>query len=156
MLSDDVYLSRLRGTTSILEAWAHAVRVHALVDVGHDEASWRLSVLPHARQACPFELMLRNDQRFDLTVGAETFEDLPITSLEIFGPLLEAIAAGNVAISSVSTVATGMNIGVETVITPVDLAPWIGLRAVAPAAFQITNIPVVRSERRFAPYARGP
>ncbi len=51
---------------------------------------------PAVSAACPFELMLRADQHFDIVVAGEMFEDQSVASLELFLPLVDAIAAGRV------------------------------------------------------------
>ena len=71
MLADDVYKSRLRSNIVALETWLAGLRDMAAIDVEGDDASWRAAVSPGLREACPFELVLRTDQKFDLSVGRE-------------------------------------------------------------------------------------
>ena len=151
MLSDDVYRTRFRAVVSEIEAWLETLRPVALVEVGRDEASWRASVDPHVPEACPFELMLRVDQRFDLTVGPETYEDQVIASLDIFVPLLKAIVAGRVVTRQHTTTATGTLTKIETIISLNDSAPWVGVRPL------IARPPEagVHRDQHYVPYARG-
>ena len=151
MLSDDVYRTRFRACVSEIEAWLETLRSVARVEVGRDEASWRASVDPHVREACPFELMLRVDQHFDLTVGPETYEDQVISSLDHFAPLLRAIVAGRVITRQHITTATGTLTKIETIISPTDGAPWVGIRQLMP---RLQDGDVHR-DQHYVPYARG-
>jgi hypothetical protein len=153
MQSDDVFLTNFRATVSGLEAWAAGLAAVAAIETESDESCWRVACVPHAAQACPFELMLRRDQRFDLTVGPETYEDQPIASLDMFQPLLAAIVAGRVVTSVWSTAGTGLRTGLETRIMPLAGAPWSASHALN-ARPQIAG-EIQRRDHHYVPYARG-
>ncbi len=151
MLSDDVYRTRFRAVVGEIEAWLETLHLVARVEVGRDEASWRAAVEPHMREACPFELMLRVDQRFDLTVGSETYEDQVIASLDLFAPLLHSIVVGRVVTRQHTTIATGTLTKIETIIAPIDCQPWVGVRQLISKPLQT----VVHRDRHYVPYVRG-
>ncbi len=154
MLSDDVYITRFRATVADLEAWLKSLSGVAAIETHRDEATWRVSAVPNANEACPFELMLRLDQRFDLTVGPETYEDQAITSMEMFTPLLAAVTNGQLVTSTWSTASTGMVVAIATKISPEGGRVWSSRRAV-----RTTNSTdpdgLMRRDRHYIPYARG-
>jgi hypothetical protein len=152
MLSDDIFKTRLHATIAGLEAWLAALRNITSAEIGVDEASWRAAVVPHVAAACPFELMLRVDQRFDLGLGGEIYEDQPIETLDLFQPLLAAVVAGRVIRRTWHTTATGTAVRLETIVHLPDGGSWIGTR-------QIVQLPTdarqqIMRDRHFAPYER--
>jgi hypothetical protein len=153
MLSDDAYKTKLRATIASLEAWFDDLRQVAAIETSGDEVSWGAVVNPHAAGSCAFELLLRTDQCFDLSVGRETYEDQPIENLATFQPLLAAIASGRVITRTWRTPATETTIRVETIIAP-EGNRWIGarnllhLRTTSPDS-------LLKSDRHYAPYARA-
>ena len=153
MQSDDVYLTKFRATVNGLEAWAATLMDVAVIETGSDERCWRIACVPHALQACSFELMLRRDQCFDLTVGPETYEDQPIASLDMFKPLLAAIVAGRVVTSVWSTAGTGLRTGLATHITPPASEPWSASRTLHTRTQARDE--VQRRDHHYVPYARG-
>ena len=157
MLSDDVYRAQSGATIAELEAWLHSLRAVAHVDIGSDAASWRAAVTPRAAEACPVELVLRQDQRFDIAIAGENHEEQPVESFGLFLPLLHAVAAGDVIVRSLRTGATGAQLDVETIVgrdatTPL---PWRRKRILAAGRRLAGDREAVSSERHFAPYARG-
>jgi hypothetical protein len=154
MLSDDVFKTRLRVAIGELEVWLATLAPLARVDLDQDEASWRATLVPNAPEACPFELVLRIDQQFDMAVGPETYEDQPIAELAAFQPLLQAIASGRVVTSAWTTAATGTRIRVRTEIAPIDRPLWARSRELLPAA-ALREPELIRHDRHYAPYARG-
>lgn len=154
MLADDVYKSRLRSNIVALETWLAGLRDMAAIDVEGDDASWRAAVSPGLREACPFELVLRTDQKFDLSVGREAYEDLAVASLELLPPLLVAITQGRVVTRTWATAATATPVRIETIITPATGSPWIAARALRALASNDGGGLVMR-DRHYVPYARG-
>jgi hypothetical protein len=154
MLSDDVYKSRLRATIAAIESWLDGLRPWAAIEIARDEASWRAAVHPNVPEGCPFEVVLRADQRFDLSVDGEIHEDQTIDSLERIEPLLVAIAAGNVVTSSWATAATAMPVLVATRIFPADGHRWIRSRKIGTAGSD-GETHLIRHDRHYVPYARG-
>ena len=154
MLSDDVYQTRLRTTVTALEQWLTGLRAVASIETARDAASWRVAITPHVVEGCPLELVLRTDRQFDFSVGPETYEDQAVDTLDTFQPLLEAIAAGKVKTCRWSTAATGNLVRVATRVAPDGGARWQRSRAIG--LFGWTNAAnLIRSDRHYAPYARG-
>ncbi|MEQ1712977.1 MAG: hypothetical protein ABL908_16460, partial [Hyphomicrobium sp.] len=153
MLSDDVYKTRLRETTAAIELWLSDLRPVAAIETARDEASWRVSVHPNVPDACPFELVLRADQQFDIAIGPETYEDLPVGSLDQMLPLLRAIADGGVITRYWTTAATGTLAKVETIVGAAASA-WRQERVIAPLR-RIDAGDLIARDCCYAPYARG-
>lgn len=154
MLSDDVYKSRLRETIAALETWLDGLKAVAEVETARDAASWRAAVRPRATTACPFELVLRADQKFDIVVGPETYEDQPIETLEAIQPLLLAITRGELVTSMWKTSATATPVMVATRVMPGRGKRWFRSRTLRDIA-DTSNLLLIREDRHYAPYARG-
>jgi hypothetical protein len=154
MLSDDVYQTRYRTTVASLEAWLAGLRPVADVETARDVASWRVSALPHVAQACPFELVLRADQHFDIGIGRETYEDQPVETLDLFLPLLTAISRAEVVTSRWSTAATGTLVMVATRVLPASGKRWFRSRTIG-AIGRASDSHLIRADRNYVPYARG-
>lgn len=156
MLSDDIFKSRLRSTIAAIEAWAQSLAGVAAVETERDDVTWRIAIRPHAPQACPLELSLRTDQRFDFVVGPETYEDEPIESLDAFLPMLQAIAAGRVLTRRRTTAATGLPVDVSTVLMAADdAAPFWQRSRSTLVARPLRMGDVLVDDEHYAPYARG-
>lgn len=84
MLPNDVFRDRLERTLIDLEAWAKATADCAEIGIAASERYWRMVVVPNADLACPFELMIKSDQKFGLKLAAETYDDRPIERLDLF------------------------------------------------------------------------
>ena len=116
MQSDDAYRNELHALIRELRAWIEGFA--EIVEYEATEAAdyWRLAVMPRAATACPIELILHRNQRYDMTIGRETYEDRPIESLGLFQPLLQAIVEGHVITRTWTTLATGAHHSVETIV----------------------------------------
>lgn len=149
MLPNDVFRDRLERTLVDLEAWAKATADCAEIGIAASERYWRMVVVPNADLACPFELMIKSDQKFGLKLAAETYEDRPVERFDLFPALVRAIEAGRVDEIEIFNAMTDALVGVAM---RVELAPgwdWIGDRRIAP--------PTPAEEwrtRRFLPYRR--
>ncbi|WP_045837175.1 hypothetical protein [Hyphomicrobium sp. 99] len=149
MLSDDVFRDRLEQTLVDIEGWGAAIRDCADVGIAASDRYWRMVVVPNEDLACPFELMIRSDQKFSLKLAAETYEDRPIERLDLFPALVRAIEAGRVDKIEIYNALTDALAGIAM---RVELAPgwdWIGDRRISP--------PTPAEEwrtRRFLPYRR--
>jgi hypothetical protein len=157
MLPDDTYRTGYQATIRTLEAWLATQADVAEVEVARDPNCWRARVTPHAANACPFELALRVDQHYDLSVGAEVYEDQPIDSLALFPELLAAIAAGRVISRRLATAATGTVQAIETIVTPGDGLEWSGRRTLAagPALSPVNDADMVATDRHYVAYSRA-
>ena len=155
MLPDDTYRTRYQATIRTLEQWLATQQDVADVEVARAHGSWRARVAPHAANACPFELALRTDQHYDLSVGSETYEDQPIDSLSLFPDLVEAIAAGRVISRRVASAATGSVQAIETIVTPGDGVEWSGRRTFNGAAAVAAATDAVVHDRHYVAYSRA-
>jgi hypothetical protein len=154
MLPDDTYRTTYLSTIRTLEQWLGTQQVVADVEVSRADGSWRARVTPHASNACPFELVLRRDQHYDLSIGGETYEDQPIDSLSLFPELLEAIAGGHVISRRLTSVATGTVQAIETHVRPHGGIEWSGRRTfnrLRPA----TEPELVIHDRHYVAYSRA-
>jgi hypothetical protein len=126
MISDDTYRASLQQTIAAIKAWTGFVADVARVEEGEIPGAWRLALTPHSARACPIEIVLRSDQRCDLRIGGETYEDLALTSqdrstsLDMMLPLLEAVADGNVLTRYISSAGTGLLCSVASIVTFLD------------------------------------
>ena len=120
MVSDAAYSSMLDQTIASLKAWTGFVADVARVEDDSDESAWRLSLTPQSPRACPIAIVLRLDRSYDLRIAGETYEGRPIASLDLFLPLIDAIAEGRVLTRRVFSATTGLPHGVSTVVTLAD------------------------------------
>ena len=98
--------------------------------------------------------MLRVDQKYDIGLAREVYEDLDVDSLDRFGPLLIAIANGEVVTSTWCAASTGAKVRVATIITPSDAPVWTGTRQVVRTR-AASDDELIRHDHHFVPYARG-
>jgi hypothetical protein len=142
-------------TIAVLEAWARDHSDVADIETSATVPFWKMSVKPHAVGACPFELILRADHRFDLTVGDETYEDKPIDTLAFFGMVARAIASGYVERVNVISAVTGAVDAVETHVTLEDGWAWIGERRTGPRGSRRLDTSQELRRHRFLAYRRN-
>lgn len=116
MLSDDVFRAKRDLTIAQLRAWTGFVADVAHVETGEVGDAWRISMTPRTPAGCPVELSIRDDQKFDIRIAGETYEDRPIETLDAFLPLLEAIAEGRVVTRVMRSAMTGAVREVETIV----------------------------------------
>ncbi|MCL4766245.1 MAG: hypothetical protein KJZ80_08435 [Hyphomicrobiaceae bacterium] len=153
MLPDDTFRKRLQHVVAALEAWAAEMEPWSDIELGFVDGVWRISAVPHAETACPFEIVMRPDQRFDMTVGGETYEDLPLDALTDIPQLVRAISNGRVLIRHWSSSTTGLEYNVEMI---VDL-PGAGegrFERPNPEAPPIEDAELMATPVAFAPYRR--
>ena len=154
MLPDDVFRAQLRGVLAHLEAWAAAAGNVARIESSETDSYWRLSAVPTADHACPFELIIHGDQHFDLLVGAETYEQCPIGDVKLLSHLVEAIAGGRVTTRIQASRNTGAVRSVETVIALEGGGAWRGERLNEPLATAIRAEDCEAHDRHYVPYHR--
>lgn len=153
MLPDDVFRSRLEATVAALRYWVPTVSDAAKVTETAGDGYWKLAVRPFVATACPFDLMLRADQRYDITIAGETFEDLPVESLETFVPLITAIAEGRVVQRLRIAEASGRPLSLETIVRFPDSKLWSASRSLAPPA-AAREPETLLKDKHFLPYRR--
>lgn len=154
MSPDDAFLARLQATIASLRYWVPTIADTAHVEELDTPESWKLAATPKVSAACPFELLLRGDQHYDILIAGEAFEDLPIESLDMFVPLVEAIAAGRVVQRIGSSAATGTDYWIETVVGLDAGEPWRQRRALAALPAGAASDDLIVTERHFLPYRR--
>lgn len=154
MLPDDVFRSRLHTTITVLKYWAPSVADAALIEEAETGNFWKMNVAPRLAHACPFELILHFDQRYDLAVGEESYESLPIDTFDLFLPFVEAIADGNVVQRRWLSRYTGLERAVETIVELPSGGIWREARGTAPNMPSLEDDGLELRERRFLSYRR--
>lgn len=154
MLSDDTYRAKLQQTMASLKAWTGFVADVARVEEATVGSAWRIAIFPKAANACPVEIVLRQDQRFDISIGEETYEDQVIQSLDMFLPLLEAVADGRVVTRRTASAATGLLHSVATIVDLSDGSQYARVRA-NPATAGLSTDGTEAIDTHYLPYRRG-
>ena len=154
MTSGDGDRSELSKTISALETWARNTSDVARIETETASAYWKMTVAPNTVGACPFELILRADRRFDLGIGGEVYEDKPIDGLDFFVMLARAIAAGRVERIDVISALTGSVDAIETRVTLEDGWAWIGERRTGLRGTRRTDTAQQLRTHRFLAYRR--
>ena len=154
MLPDDVFRSRLQTTITALSYWAPSIADTARIDERESGNFWKLAVAPKLGRACPFELILHFDQRYDLAIAQESYERLPIQSFEIFLPFVEAVADGSVVQRHWISRFTGLERCVETLVTLANGYIWREARGELHLTPTLEDDGTELRERRFLPYRR--
>lgn len=155
MLSDDVYRSKFDGALERIGRAADELSDVAEVETRRERSHFRLALQPRMRGACPLELLLRLDQRYDLQVGSESYEDCEVAAFEDFEALVRAVAAGRVVTRHYFSAATGSLRSVETIVTFPDGREWRKRHRFSPRAGD-DDAPdgIVVKDRNFLPYRR--
>lgn len=124
MIQDDVYRHTLLGTIEGLRYWVPSIADVAHVAEGGGPDYWHLDVAPKIPGGCPFEILLRHDQHYDMVLAGQNYEFLPVTSLAIFLPLAEAIVEGRAVQRRWSSTSTGVLCATETLVHLQDGTTW--------------------------------
>jgi len=153
MISDDVFRSRLETTIASLRYWVPQIADCARIEESQGPGFWKIKVTPATAGACPFELMLRTSQVYHIVIGRETYEDLPVETMDLFLPLVEAIADGRLIERRLVSMATGQ---VAETTTIVDLGRGKEWRASRRAkAFKDLDLGAsLHNDHHFLPYHR--
>jgi len=154
MLPDDVFNSRLQTTITALQYWAPSISDAARIEEAESGNFWKIAVAPHLAKACPFELILHFDQRYDVAVSDESYEALPLDSFDMFLPFVEAIAEGNVVQRRWVSRLTGLERSVETLVTLAGGHIWRESRGSGQSMPTLEDDGTELQERRFLPYRR--
>ena len=154
MVADDVYRSRLQATIAALRYWVPTIADAARIEQTEGHDFWKMSVTPAVTAACPFELMLRADQHFDIVIAGEMYEDQSVASLELFLPLVDAIAAGRVIQRRTEAWRRAPALAVETRVSLADGSTVVAGRGVCPEANSIAADDAAIRDRHFLPYRR--
>jgi len=154
MLADEKFRTRLNATIMTLRAFAEGLSDVARFELTESVVAWRLSMAPNAPSACPFELVLRSDQQYDIAIATEVFEDRRIEDVEIFPRLAEAIADGRVMIRRFASAATGIDHSREVVVTLADGRQWSATNYNS-GLLGRDDFDLVEAVRHFVPYRRA-
>jgi hypothetical protein len=154
MLPDDVFLSRLQSTITALRYWAPSVADAARLEEEETSDYWKIVVTPTMATACPFELILHADQRYDLAIAGETYESRPIESFDWFVPFAGAVSEGHVVQRRWLSRLTGLERSVETLVTLPGGSIWREGRGDTHLLPTLDDDGTELRERRFLPYRR--
>lgn len=152
MRPDDVFLARLQLTITALRYWAPSIADAADIEESETPDHWRLRVSPRLPEACPFELILRGGQIYDIAIAGEDYDARPITSLDLFAPLVEAIVAGSVLQRRWASTSTGAPRAVETIVILADGRRWRGTETSPAGSIDLDGAEC--SDHYFLPYRR--
>lgn len=153
-MSHDVYRSRLQTVVESLRYWIPSVADAARFEEMESPEYWKMSVNPRVAGACPIELLLRSDRRFDIIIGGEIYEDLEMIAFEDFLPLVEAVSQGRVLQRRWVSTATGALREVETIVTFANGKVWSRTRIEKAVADKIPREATQRQDRHFLSYRR--
>jgi hypothetical protein len=153
MLSDDTFHSALMQTMASLRAWSGFVADVADIEDAEIGDSWHFGLTPHMPGACPVDLVLRSDQRFDLNLDGEAYEDRAIETFDLFPRLIEAVADGRVIRRYAVSRATGLLHAVSTLVPLGDGAAFEAGRPIAGAP-ALTDPPLEWRNVHYLPYRR--
>ena len=151
-LPDDAFRAQLRETLARIGTWGASVAEAARIETSEGDRYWRLEAAPAADHACPFELIVHDDQRFDLLVGPETYEGCPIGDVHMLLLLVEAIGDGRITTRCWVSRNTGAARSVETLIALAGGGTWRGNRLNEPLAAAIQAEDCEAQDRCYVPY----
>jgi hypothetical protein len=154
MLPDDVFRSRFQATVTALRYWAPSIADAAHLEEAETSDYWKIIVAPHVASACPFELILHADQRYDIAISDESYENRPIETFELFLPFVEAVADGSVVQRRWISRLTGLERTVETLVTMANGGIWSDSRGEYHRMPTLEDDGTELRERRFLPYRR--
>ena len=154
MKSDDVFRSQLQTTITALRYWAPSIADAARVEEHETADYYKIALTPFVAAGCPFELILHNNQKYDLAIAGETYEGRPMPSLDLFLPFVEAIADGNVVQRHWVSHLTGLERSTETLVTLADGHLWREGPGPIEEAPPLDDDGTELRERRFLPYRR--
>lgn len=154
MLSDDVFRNALRTAAETLKAWAGEFKDCADIEIREATGFWRISARPKAHAAAPFTLVLRSDQKFDLGIAGERYEDREIEDFELFPAIARAVSAGNVEMRMIRSALTNAAITREMRLYFDDGSVWQSERRLAGAPPSGPEAMEEVRTKRFLPYRR--
>lgn len=159
MLPQDQFNRRFDDLVASLSAWSDALRDTAELMTEVTQTYWRLRLDPQAAGACPVEIILHRNQTYDMMIGQESYEGLPLDAIETVQQVVAAIARGEVMTRITRSAATDQPIGVSTVVGHEESPLFERTRSVthplSPAAPR--NVAVsdaVTHRRHYTPYRR--
>lgn len=146
---------QIEATIEQLRYWVPTITDVARVAEIDQAGTWTLSIAPRIASACPVEITLKDNGRFDIVIGGETYADRSLGTLDQIVRLLERITEGRVIQRQWVSPATGTPCGTETIVTLGPDAIWHGSDATAHAIAGLLDGAGERHDRHFLPYRRG-
>lgn len=153
MQPHDVFNRAFDATTTQLDQWLTLVAADA--DIEHERTAnyWRVRLRPHQPGACPVELMLSRSQSYDLDAGSESVVAQPLTDLNLFQPLLQAVADGHLVHRTWAAQATGRVLTHELIVHLADGRDW-RTRRIVHAGTAATELDAIARDRSYVAYRR--
>lgn len=151
MISDDQFnLERDRAIRQLTQM-SDGMRDVAHVVIEQSDNIWRLGLEPHAPGACAFDLAIRADQRFDILIADQLYEDLPIETFELFVGLAHAITDGRVIVRRYFTPLTGTETGSRALVQFDNDVVWSGPMR-GPMNSRHSETDFIAADSHFVPY----
>ncbi|MFO7296786.1 MAG: hypothetical protein DIU63_12340 [Proteobacteria bacterium] len=152
MPHDDSFRKHLHHIITALEAWAKEMRPWADIEIDRIDGAWRLSATPRVSTACPFEIVLRSDRRYDIRIGNEVYVDRSLDALTDIPQLVRSIANGRVITRRWESWKTGLLYRVETIVDmPGSEGRFVRENPDAPA---VDDVELEAAIEAYAPYRR--
>lgn len=151
MFADDVFRNEFAAVTARLKTWADALRDSGKIDIREGHGFWSLAARPNTPGACPVTLVLRHDQKFDLALGPDRFEDRNVENFALFPALLQAVSDGRVERRRYSCAMTGAERAYETRVLLDGGIVWAERRGARPDAVRDG---IIEETSRALPYTR--
>lgn len=136
----------VEATIEQLRYWAPTIADVARVVEHAEGQNWVLSIEPSVAAACPVTITLKDTGRFDIVIAGKAYADCALGTLDQLVELLERIVEGHVIQRQWVSAATGVLLGIETV---VQLDPELVWRE-EPEPGGMAE----RRDRHFLPYRR--
>lgn len=151
MQPQDQFERRYEAATIALVAWSETLKDVADVIVERAASYWRLRLDPKASGTCPVEVILHRSQVYDVMIGSESYESLPLDDPDRLQPMLAAIAAGHVVTRTRRSAMTNRLVEIATVIGSANNPLFERARTTGamPAPSDLV------AERHYVPYRRG-
>jgi hypothetical protein len=124
----DVFTRAYESAVAGLDHWVDSQADVAQVEREQTSTFWRARLSPTTFNAAPVELIMHRNQRCDLSVGSETYENIVTGNPARWQLILEAIADGRALTHRWTTTATNTLTKIETVVTLADSTTWHGER----------------------------
>ena len=153
MMPDDRYQRAFDQTVGDIRSWIKQHKDHADITEEDAPSFWRVAIRPDVASACPAELILYRGQRYDITIGAETYTGRPMDNPGLFVKLLDAIAQGWVVTRRYASAATGQLVAVDTIVTLAHGAKWTDRRELSVLATR--DIALERRDQHYVPFTLG-
>jgi hypothetical protein len=154
MQPQDQFARAFGEMTARLAARIETWRDVADVEIEGSSDYWRVAMTPKAAGACSLEVVVTpSAQTFDLQIGPDTFEHLPLTRIDDIEDIVRAVAEGRASRRTGLSAAGGLLLWAETVLRRgADL--WWRQRRVTPAGAGLQRANVVEREQVWLPYRR--